>query len=275
MSPAVFVQPPSAAEIIAAIHANGVQVQRLQAHGAKLSVPGAPALSTSLALERPIRFRMRAGLGLTGTELDLGSNEELFWFWAKRTEPAGVFFARHGEFRHSAANQVLPIPPQWLIETLGLVQVDPTSRIDGPYMRNAGRLEVRASVSSPHGELTKVFVVDDRSGVLLEQHVYDAAGQLLASAIQSQHTYDATHQVTLPRRIDIQLPPAQMSFALTVDHFTINGSFGEATQLFAPPQIPGAQMVPLAFAPQPSAEHPSGQIARIAGWQSGSDFMAR
>ena len=280
ISPAIFAQPPSGAEIVAAINANGSQVQRLQAHGAKLNVPNAPALKTSLALERPMRFRMRAGLGLTGTELDLGSNEELFWLWAKRNEPAGIFFARHGEFSHSAANRVLPIPPQWLIETLGIVQVDPTSRIDGPYIRGAGRLEIRATTDSPNGVLTKVFVVDERSGVLLEQHVYDGAGQLLASAIQSNHTYDSNFNVTLPRQIDIQLPPAQMAFSLSVDNYTINGMLSDSSQLFAPPQIPNAQMVPLAFAPSPGASQgiaakTDNRIAGSSGWQSGSDFMAR
>lgn len=283
ISPAVFAQPPSAAEIIAAINANGNQVQQLQAHGAKLNVPGAPALKTSLALERPLRFRLRAGLGLTGTELDIGSNDEIFWLWAKRNSPNGIYFARHADFSHSAANQILPIPPAWLIETLGLLQIDPTSKVDGPYMRGAGRLEVRAMVDSPNGALTKVFVVDERSGVLLEQHVYDAAGQLLASAIQSSHTYDSAFNVTLPRRIDIQLPPAQMAFSLTVDNYTINSPFGDASQLFAAPQLPGAQMVPLAFAPLPTpgeATQVAGQAigpggTRVAGWQSGSDFMAR
>ena len=283
LSPAVFTQQPTAAEIIAAINANGNQVQQLQAHGAKLNVPGAPALKTSLALERPLRFRLRAGLGLTGTELDIGSNDEIFWLWAKRNSPNGIYFARHADFSHSAANQILPIPPAWLIETMGLVQIDPTSQIDGPYIRGAGRLEVRAVVQSPNGVLTKVFVVDQRSGVLLEQHVYDAAGQLLASAIQSNHTYDASFNVTLPRRIDIQLPPAQMAFSLTVDNFTINSPFGDSSQLFSAPQLPGAQMVPLAFAPLPAAgetqvaiqQSGPGRGSRIAGWQSGSDFMAR
>ena len=50
-----------------------------------------PRLRASVAFQRPRRFRLRADTGLTGTELDLGSNDDLFWFWVRREQPPAMY----------------------------------------------------------------------------------------------------------------------------------------------------------------------------------------
>ena len=81
------------------------------------------------------------------------------------------------------------------------------------------------------------IVVDDRRGHVLEQQVYDATGQLLASAISSQYQFDPVQYVSLPRQIDIQIPPAQLSFTLQVDSYSINQLRADPTQVWAMPQL--------------------------------------
>ena len=265
ISPVVFHQPPSLQEVAATINNNTAQVQRLQATSATLNVRGpVPSLRTSLALERPLRFRLQAGTGFTGTELDLGSNDDLFWFWAKHNNPPAMYFGRHQEFSNAAARGILPVPPTWLIEALGLVTIDSNGVWDGPYAREPSRLEIRGQVASPAGMLTKVLVVDDRRGFVVEQHLYDETGQLLASAIGSLHEFDSQHRVTLPRRIDIQLPPAQLAFSLEIDEYQVNQLRGDPSQLWMMPQPNGASMVPL-----------TGQGVATVGYHSGDEFMPR
>ncbi len=249
ISPVAFLQPPSLQEIVTTINANTARVQQLQATSATLHIAGVPSLRTSLALDRPLRFRMQAGTGLTGTELDLGSNEDTFWLWAKRNDPPATYYGRHREYNQSAARSILPVPPNWLIEALGLVMIDIDGSWEGPFLRDAGRLEIRGRVPTASGVLTKVIVLDDRRGVILEQHVYDEGGQLLATALATQHTFDVEHQVTLPRQIDIQLPPAQLAFSLEIDGFHINQIRADPSSLWAMPQIRGSQLVPLTAAP--------------------------
>jgi hypothetical protein len=77
--PIVFSALPSPAEAVAAVNANTERVRSLQTQGATLSVPGAPAISAEIAVERPARLRLRAATQLLGPELDLGSNDQLFW----------------------------------------------------------------------------------------------------------------------------------------------------------------------------------------------------
>ena len=68
-------------------------------------------LSGNIAAERPGRFRLTAGTALTGQEIDLGSNDELFWMWVRRNQPPAVYFCRHDQFANSNIRQMMPIEP--------------------------------------------------------------------------------------------------------------------------------------------------------------------
>lgn len=269
-SPIAFTQTPGLSQIIATVNANTDRVQRMKAEGATLAVSGAPSLRTELALERPRKFRMIAGL-ILGTELDLGSNDELFWLWAKRNEPAAIYYAKHADVANGISRQILPLPPTWLIEALGLVTLDPQGRWEGPFARGNGRIEIRTQVDSTSGVLNKVYIVDDQRGLVLEQHVYDASGQLLATALASAHAYNEVNGVTLPRRIDIQLPPAGMAFTLEVDGYLLNTFEGAGDQLWSMPQIDNTPLVPLTNSASNTTANPAGTI----GWNNAAEFMPR
>ena len=72
---------PTREQIIAAVEDNTSRVRSYSASQAVLSVPGVPRLSAQVACEPPRRFRLRAQTSLTGNELDIGSNDDLFWLW--------------------------------------------------------------------------------------------------------------------------------------------------------------------------------------------------
>ncbi len=126
---------PTIEQVIHSINANTLRVRQLETNGATVSVPGVPSLQASIAMEPALRFRLRAGTGITGSELDLGSNDEYFWLWAKRNEPPAVFYGRHLDYQRMPPNPVLPVPPSWLIEALGLVRLDPALPYEGPIVR--------------------------------------------------------------------------------------------------------------------------------------------
>ena len=111
------------------LNANTQRVQRLQTENATLRVEGMPALRANLAYEQPRNFRLLAQLSqFTGRELDMGSNDELFWFWIRRDTQPSVYFARHAAFANSPARDLIPIEPNRLIDTLGLVYLDPAGQ---------------------------------------------------------------------------------------------------------------------------------------------------
>lgn len=234
--PIVFAALPSPAEAVAAVNANTERVRSLQTQGATVSVPGAPAISVEIAVERPARLRMRAATQLLGPELDLGSNDQLFWFWAARMPDAAVYFARHDQFASSRARQMLPIEPAWLIQALGLVEIDPASVIDGPHAADGGRVQLRTTLGQSNIPYTRLLVLDNKYAWVLEQHLYDERGQLLASARNSQHEYQPLDGVSLPKRIEVQVPGGMMSLQLDINRWAINQPLADAQALFDLPR---------------------------------------
>lgn len=258
--PVVFQSAPTLNELIQTVNSRTSPIRQLQAQGATLAVPGLPPLRTDLVFERPRNFRLRGELPIlaAGRQLDLGSNDELFWMWVNdevfgiRLQNGGrspIYFSRHDDYQRSPARQILPVEPTWLAEALGLVYLDPNLPHEGPFSLGSDRLAIRTRVASADGDLMRITVVHARYGWVLEQHLIDLRGQTLASTRADRHQYYEEVQVALPHVVKIQLAPGrpeQIAFQLDVNRYLINQLYGDPAQLFALPQIEGHPLVNIA-----------------------------
>ena len=185
-APEVLMTGSTLDQIIAAVNQNASRIQNYQTTNATITVPGdamMPALRGNIAAERANKLRLQASTALTGPEVDLGSNDELFWFWVKRNDPPAVYFSRHDQFVGSAAQQLLPIEPRWLLDALGFMEFAPNDFHEGPVPRGNDIVEIRSVIQSRIGTLSRNTVIDAKRAWVLEQHIYDGRGTLLASAV--------------------------------------------------------------------------------------------
>ena len=242
----VFSGPPSLEEVIRVVNSNSSAIHRLQAIGATLTIPGQPVLRAELALERPQRFRLRADTSFTGSELDLGSNNELFWIWVKRSQPAAVYYCRHDQLLSSSARQILPVEPGWLISAMGLTHLDPAARHSDPTPLGEDRLEVRSILPTILGDVHRIMIIHDTYGWVLEQHLVDMQGHPLASAVASNHQHDPATGSYLPRHGEIRLPQTGMEFTVDVAGYLINRIDGDGPGRWTLPQPTGYPLVNLA-----------------------------
>ena len=146
-APDILVPASSLDQIIAAVNGNAQKIQSYQTNNATINIPGSlgiPTLRGNIAAMRPGRVRLEATTALTGSEVDLGSNDELFWFWVRRNEPPAVYYARHSQTAGSAAQQLMPIDPQWLLDALGMAEFKPTDRHEGPLPTDRNRVEIKS-----------------------------------------------------------------------------------------------------------------------------------
>lgn len=247
-APVVIESTASAPQIVAAVNQNTSRVHSYTAQNASFSTPGLPGLPIlkgSILLERPRRFRLRAGTGLSGNEVDLGSNDQLFWLWAKRNEPPALYFARHDQHATSAAKQLLPIDPGWVVDALGLVTLDPAAVYQGPFPRKDGSLELRHATAGPDGPMQRVTVVDATHAWVVEQHVYDHTGALVASATADNFQFDPAQQVSLPRQVTIRVPSADLAFSISTGPVSINTPVANPDQQWSLPNLAGVPQVDL------------------------------
>jgi len=250
-APNVLTVGASIDQVISAVNLNAGRIQSYQTNNASITVPGMPAiplLRGNIVAQRPGRLRLQASTALTGPEVDMGSNDELFWFWVKRNEPPALYFSRHDQFVGSAAQQVMPIDPKWLLDALGMAQFSPNDQHQGPLPHGDGTLEIRSIIQSPTGTLTKSTVIDASRAWVLEQHIYDSGGQLMVSSRASRHRFYPAMGVSLPQEIEIRVPAMQLALSIDVGTVLLN-QVAENPALWTLPVLSGYPQIDLGSAP--------------------------
>ena len=229
------VLPPGAGleQVIAAVNQNNSQIQALFSNSATLSGPGYPTLRAHIAFQRPRNFRLRADTGLTGPEVDLGSNDQLFWFWIKRNQPPAVYFCRHDQFPTSRARQMIPIDPNWLIEALGTLELDPSLPHQGPYPDKGNRIQIRTIRETPEGPNMKVTIIDAVSAWVMEQRIYDAQGRLRARSVVEDYRRDPRTKLYVPTAVRVECPAAQFSMRVDLGAVQVNQLQGNPAELWS------------------------------------------
>jgi len=74
-------------------------------------------LSGEVYYEKPLKFRMFIS-SIFGKELDLGANEEVFWYWSRRNKREGLFYARYEDFFNTRLKT--PFGPVFLRASFGV-----------------------------------------------------------------------------------------------------------------------------------------------------------
>jgi hypothetical protein len=93
---------------------------------------------------------------------------------------------------------------------------------------------------SASGTLQRVTVIDARRALVLEQHIYNQAGNtLLASARAESHRYYPVEQVSLPDRVTIELPSASLRMTINLGAVQINQLAADRQQLWTLPTFEG------------------------------------
>lgn len=239
-------ESPSLAEVADLINQNAMHVRSLYTSEVKIKATRLPTVSAKLAYAAPRRFRLIAETALTGAEVDLGSNDELFWFWARRNDPPTMFFCRHDQYQTSAASQMMPIDPQWVIDSMGLTTLDLQQRHNGPHALGNGRYAVETLLHKPSGIWKRTIVVDSKLGAVVEQHLRDPFDRLVTSAIASQHDHDPLNEVTLPGHILLSWPAADFTLEITVNEWEINYPGQRPAELWQMPQSVTDRVINLA-----------------------------
>jgi len=253
---------PTLEEVIQVVNQNNLQIERFSAPSAEISASDMPAsLRASVAYERDRRLRVRAGTLVTGPELDLGSNDELFWIWFRRNPQQALYYCRHDRYATSPIRQMLPIDPDWLIEAMGINPLDPEVPYEGPFRLKNGAWEIRTVRQTADGPATKITVVDEVRGLIRGQYLFDGQGRLAASAAISEHRYDPVSGLSMARKVEIRCPAAKFTMQVDLGNVRINRLAGDPRELWSMPRYDDYPLVDLGNPnlqlPPPAAQAPA------------------
>ncbi len=240
--PQVFQGLPTAEELAAVLNRTD-SITQLSSNSVTVEVPSmknVPRLSATLAVDRPRNFRMRASIPiLLGSGIDLGSNQELFWFEVPESMNQTLYYARHDQYLRQPSRSILPVDPSWFADALGLIHLDTAEIVEGPIVRTDGRLEVRTMRSMPDGLYSRVCVIEPNAGFITDQVLYGPSGKMIAAASGSNHRYYPDQQCALPHAVQIRLVPdgsPPLELKLSIGNYTINQLLTADPQLFRMPE---------------------------------------
>ena len=203
--------------------------------------------------EKPRNFRMKVRV-LGKDEVDIGSNQQEFWFWAAKNPDKYQYFCSYNDLSEGRVKMMLPLPiqPEWVMETLGIgaygpaekYQLEPTSPTD-PFLRLAEKTK------SPQGYPVRKVIVMNRKEVKAPQPqvtayllLDDATGQEICSARITATVLDRATGAILPYKMDLRMPKQKMTMVLKLDGISVNGKI--ANTAFVRQPIAGAEAFNLA-----------------------------
>lgn len=268
-TPQVFEQPPSQTDLMTLVNQRSQAVKEVQAQ-VSVSLSGVPTrLNGSLVVQRPKNLRLKISpLGVDSLGADVGSNQEEFWVWIKSAgigAESMMLHARHDEFANSPNANQLPLDPQWLFDSLGLVTFQPNRNYHGPTLRD-GRLEVQETEYRPTGVQYSVLTFDQKTGLLLRKALYDSKGQLVGHCDLFDHQYHPSVGVALPTRVTINFhpnTPMASQAEIQLSNVQLNGLYVDQNSAWNRPTPVGVRQVDLAR----TVLAPSQMMIQTSGFQ--------
>lgn len=247
--PVAFDSQPTKEDLIRHISEQSAKLGRLQSD-VRVSIDGMPNLRGTLAIERPNRLRLKAGiLGVEAVGVDVGSNEQQFWVLSRASlpgQPPALYFANHADYKQSGWKNLVPLEPQWLIDAIGMVSFNPADQHEGPFQRTDGRVEIRSFQPTATGTRTRICVIDPRYGWVNQQAYYDSSGRRVAYTNAVKHTYVADLGVALPEQVQLHVyQPNGQELKLVVDATDYKPLFSNSDTVWQMPQPEDVQVVDL------------------------------
>jgi len=244
---------PTVEEIVDHLNTNTARISSWRCTRVSITPHGAmgmPAmkLSAVIAVEPTRNFRLMAQ-SLVANEVDIGSNDERYWYWIRLGEPA-VITARHDA--PNAARFPLPIQPDWIVEALGVVPLDASELTLESDQRHPHIFHLVRQRSSPQGRPVQlVTTVDCQRGVVVEHSLYDQSGRLVARAFLQEHQVDRASGAVLPHVIRLDWPQARLGLSLKLSEIEVNPVL--SPELFALPGNIGSPVVDVSEPPPPGS----------------------
>lgn len=241
------IQPvPPVEKLVAYLNDNSSRIQNVRFQNvalvprikSKLSLGGwdsLPALTTTIAVQKDRNFRMMADLPSGRNVVDLGSNDQEFWWLIddptnkSRGQP-GIgeqLYCSYDDLEKGLARQwKIPLEPAWVIEVLGMghypaekykveTQKETAELVEKTVMNGRPVRKVivfqRRPRQVPYPTVTDFKLIDDNTGKLIcNAHIAEIQ-------LDTKNT-----NAILPKKIEIQCPEMDAELWLTMKYFEVN-----------------------------------------------------
>ncbi len=251
--PAVGPAPTSAA-LVNYLNDNARRLQSVQCRELDLDCREgvqSVGLRGQMVCQKPRNFRMSASV-VGHQEVDLGSNDQEFWYWIGKANPPYLFHCSYADFQRGNVQMPFPFQPEWIIEALGMGEYGPPEKYQVVDRRDS--YELVEETTSLRGERLKKVTVFTKTRAQGTQpqvtaHVLqDQRGNVICAAYITEVQQDRATYAVVPRRIRLVWPQQKIELKMKLDEVTVNPALdGQRTAvLFNRPNLRNIESFDLA-----------------------------
>lgn len=178
-------------------------------------------LGGSMICQKPRNFRLQAKL-LGQPAVDIGSNNDEFWYWISKNEPPYLFHCSY-EALNRGVNIPFPFQPDMVVTALGIASYDPAKnyKLNAP----AGKkyFELIEETTSPQGQRLQKVVVFNRESVALPAPqiiayvLRDEKGQNICIA-NIKSVQQISNGAVLPRVVSFNWPAMKLVMTMEMNN---------------------------------------------------------
>jgi hypothetical protein len=254
---------PTAEQLVAYLNENSKLLQSLRVDELGVRVQTGAVMAINLrgrmVCQQPRNFHLSASL-LGKDEVELGSNQDEFWYWIAKDEAKAQIHCSYQDLEAGRVRQMpFPFQPQWLLEALGMSTYGPPGKYKLEVFPEQLRLVERTH--SPQGtELRKVIVFNRRpvmrpkSGAVWAPQVtdyilQDAAGKDICTAHITECQVGpkvGSNGALFPREIALNWPANKLHLTLRLDGAAANVNFQPGFPAFVRRPMHGLPSIDLA-----------------------------
>lgn len=132
-----------------------------------------------------------------GKQIDIGSNEELFWFWSSYMTPPTYYFSRHQDLNKT--NLKTPLNPNWIIESMGFKSIEVKNIVFIKTEQYQGIKQIRSSSSGEN--ISIITLIDPLKRIVVKRFLCDSDNQVIATV--EYKNYISIDDIKIPDHIII------------------------------------------------------------------------
>jgi hypothetical protein len=203
------------ADRVEAIQCNNLTID-CDDHGHSVSLGGL------MACQKPKNFRLKAKL-LGQPGVDIGSNNEEFWYWISKADPPYVFHCSYDKLNQGNIALPFPFQPEVVISALGIAHYDPTKKYE--LKENRNNLELIEPATSMQGHPIQHVTVFNRMAANINEgqpqvtgHILrDSKGTILCQANISRVQVNRETGAVLPLDVTLNWPSQHVKMRLSMN----------------------------------------------------------
>lgn len=222
-------ETPTAQQLVAYLNNNGARVQAIQCNqvaiDAKQGNQTAPGLDGLMVCQKPRNFRLKAKV-IGQPAIDIGSNNNEFWYWISKVEPVPyVFHCNYEDLDRGNVKLPFPFHPEMIVSALGMGEYDPSKQYEVKV--NQQNIELIEPVALYQGKQVRKSTLFARKAV--SQGKYQVAGHILRDGQGKEICSATVYEVqvsketgaVLPQRIKIVWPEEKMEMVMRLNDMQV------------------------------------------------------